>query len=320
MAEHLNELGQLLLDYPGGLHVRDIAQRLGVNVRSVYRLRDSFRSVHGIWLEEHAHNPEVPRGYLRLPKQGLKVQVGLTQDELEAIRTALARVRHLTPLAQQAAAKLAKGHPAAMALDEESVVYSALADFYPQGLYERVVQAIRLRQVTELTYRNAKNQVKSYRFDPYALVARDPHLYLVGANHNSRAAGHDPIKELRLDQVQEFKITCEHFTRPPFDVQEYARSRFGAFAAEGEAVRVRVWFSPEKAGFVQRSLRHPSQVVHEQLDGSAVWEVTVPLSEDLVHFVVGYGPHARVLEPKELREQVVEWARGTLERNQVGEE
>jgi len=45
----------------------------------------------------------------------------------------------------------------------------------------------------------------------------------------------------------------------------------------------------------------------------------VPISEDLVHFIVGYGPHARVLEPDGLRERVLEWARGVIESHTVSE-
>jgi len=44
--------------------------------------------------------------------------------------------------------------------------------------------------------------------------------------------------------------------------------------------------------------------------------VEVPLSEDLVHFIVGYGPHATVLEPEELRRRVVAWAKGAVAANE----
>jgi predicted DNA-binding transcriptional regulator YafY len=137
----------------------------------------------------------------------------------------------------------------------------------------------------------------------------------VGANHNSREAGHDPIKDLRLDQVLELKLTTERFKKPVFDVRAYVQSRFRAFAGEGEPVRVRVWFSPEKAGYIRRTQRHPTQLVEDLPDGSVIWQVEVPLSEDLVHFIVGYGPHAKVLEPQELRRRVVAWAQGAVEAN-----
>lgn len=312
MISHLSEMARHLHEHPAGLHYKEIAHRIGRTPRHVLRLRDQFPEVFGIHLEEHRFNPEVPRGYLRLPRGGLGVQVTLSAAEVEALLTAAKRLRSLTPLAEEALGKLARGTPLAPKLEQEPVLYSPLTDQYAPEIYEKVCKAIRDRRVVRLTYRNAKGEAKTYRFDPYALIARDPHLYLVGANHNSRAAGFDPIKELRLDQVQSLTLERERFNKPQFDVREYCKRHFRAFGGEGEAVRVRVRFSPEKAGFIRRTRRHPTQVVEDLEDGSAIWQVVVPLSEDLVHFIVGYGPHARVLEPEGLRERVLDWARGVL--------
>lgn len=270
-GSHLPAFIALLREYPQGLSVQGIAHYLGIARQSVYRLRDRVHEVYGIWLEEHDSHPEVARGWLRLPKKGLDVfQVSLIQDELEALLLAVKRLRHLTPLAQQALQKLAAGQPLAKALNTEPILYSPLADESPEGLFERVVQAIRERQVAEVTYKNAKGQTKTYRFDAYALIVRDPHLYLGGCQP------HQPPLRARSGQGSaagpglEFKLTREHFAKPDFDVRAYATSRFRAFAGEGEPIRVRVQFSPEKAQFIRRTRRHPTQEVKDREDGG-VW-------------------------------------------------
>lgn len=314
MESRVADFIQLLLEHPRGLPVEQISARLGVARQSVYRLREKAQAL-GVWVCTHQEDPEVPRGWFRLEApQEVEMTFRLTQAEVEALRAAVERLEHLTPLARRALERLGRGEWG-RAQKEEPVVYTPLADEYPEGLFERVVRAIRERRVCEVTYKNAKGQVRTYRFDPYALIARDPHLYLVGANHNSRRAGHDPVKDLRLDQILEFRLTRQRFRKPVFDVKAYVQGRFRFFAGEGPPVRVRVRFSPEKAGFIRRTRRHPTQVVEELPDGSVVWQVEVPLSEDLVHFIVGYGPHARVLEPEELRLRVVAWARGAVEAN-----
>lgn len=314
MESRVADFIQLLLEHPEGLPVRQIAARLGVARQSVYRLREKAQPL-GVWAHTHEDDPEVPPGWLRLeaPKE-VEMTFRLTQQEAEALQAAVARVESLTPLARQALERLGRGEWRCVQ-KEEPVIYTPLADEYPQGLFERVARAIRERRVCEVTYKNARGQVRTYRFDPYALIARDPHLYLVGANHNSRKAGHDPVKDLRLDQIQEFILTRDCFPKPDFDVRAYAQGRFRAFGGEGKPVKVRVRFSPEKAGFICRTRRHPTQEVEHLEDGSVIWQVEVPISEDLVHFIVGYGPHARVLEPEELRLKVVEWAQGAVEAN-----
>lgn len=296
------EFIQILRENPGGVHWKEIARRLNVTRQTVYRLREKAQSL-GIWVENH-------KGYFRLEEGELTFR--LTREEVEALRAAVARVDHLTPLAQRALERLAQGQAPR---GEKPLIYTPLVDEYPKGLFERAARAIRERRTCRVTYRNARGQVKTYLFDPYVFIARDPHLYLVGANHNSRRAGHNPILDLRLDQILELTLTQDRFPDPRFDVAAYAQSRFRAFAGEGEAQRVRVRFSPEKAGYIRRTRRHPTQRVEDLGDGSVIWEVRVPLSEDLVHFIASYGPHAQVLEPEALRERVVAWARGSLLAN-----
>ena len=314
MESRVNDFIRLLLENPCGLSVKQIYTRLGVTRQSVYRLREKAQAL-GVWVCTHEDDPEVPAGWMRLeaPKE---VEVGfrLTQEEAEALKAAVARVESITPLARRALQRLGRGE-FVRGQTEEPVFYTPLADEYPEGLFERVTRAIRERRVCEVTYKNARGQVRTYCFDPYVLIARDPHLYLVGANHNSRRAGHDPIKDLRLDQIQDLKLTRERFPKPAFDVRAYTQSRFRAFGGDGPPVCVRVRFSPAKAGFIRRTRRHPTQRVEECPDGSVVWQVEVPISEDLVHFIVGYGPHARVLEPEALRQRVVVWAQGAVGAN-----
>lgn len=318
MESRLPDFIRLLQEHPQGLPVKELARRLGVQRQSVYRLREKAQAL-GVWVVAHGDNPEVPKGWFRLEDPAeVRLSLRLTWAEVEALKDALARVENLTPLARKALSRLVQGGLPRFQ-EHTPVLYTPLADQYPEGLFRRVVSAIRRRRVCKITYRNARGQVKEYLFDPYVLIARDPHLYLVGANHNSRRAGHDPLVELRLDQVVSLKLTRMRFPKPDFQVQDHVRQRFRAFRGEGDVVRVRVRFSPEKAGFIRRTRRHVTQQVEDLPDGSVIWQVEVPLSEDLVHFVVGYGPHAQVLEPAVLRERVLEWARGILEAHGQGQ-
>ncbi len=312
MGERLNRFIRLLLEHPQGLKATELAQRLGVSRTHIYRLRDRAQEL-GYWVATHEDLPGVPRGYLRLDLDATPPPITLTWAEAQALREAVERFRPLSPLAEEALKRLME--PSLRASSPEPVLYSPLLDEFPPGLYEKVAEAIRKRRTAIVTYQNAKGEVKTYPFDPYILIARDPHLYLVGANHRLREAGLDPVHELRLDQIQAFKLTPHRFPRPNFDVRAYVRGRFKAFAGEGPPLRVRVRFSPEKAGFIRRTRRHPTQRTEDLPDGGVIWEVEVPLSEDLVHFILGYGPHAQVLEPEALRARVVAWAQGALEAN-----
>ena len=301
----LSEFIGLLWDHSGGLSVREIAERLGVARTSVYRLRDQAAELR-LNVEDNHTNPEVPLGTMRLSEAARRL-VGAPSPngvELAALLSAIERAGPLREPARAALVKLQGREPEALP------IYSPLIDDYDPELVERLVHAIQERRVLQLSYKNSQEVVQSYPFWGYALIARDPHLYLAG-----RLPEESQILELRVDQIQECKLLPEYFKKPDFNVVTYCQSKFRVFGGEGETCLVRIRFSAAKAGFARRTRRHASQSVEELADGSLIYQLQVPISEDLVHWIVGWGPHAEVLEPIELRQRVAQWARGCADAN-----
>ncbi len=300
-------------------HWQEIMDRLGIARNSVYRLRNQLRDKEGIWLEEHIFNKDVPRGHFRWPSDTPNedhLSISLRPAEIDALKTAVERMENVTPLVKTALKKLVKSKAIAKKFNNEPILVTPLADNYTADkLFERVSKAIRDRRSAQLSYENAAGQTKTYKFDSYVLIPSDQHLHLVGESHNSIKAGYRKPITLRLDQIKEFTLLKDKFKKPKFDAQSYASKEFGPFKAEGEPVKIRVQFGPEKAGYIKRTKRHKTQKVTIQKDGTALWQINAPLTEALVHWIVSYGPHAKVVEPVELKEQVVDWARGCLEVN-----
>lgn len=312
-------------------HVEEIANRMGVSRQSVYRYRDRLWEQRGIMLEGHFRDTDgklfrddnVKDGYLRWPNgQPLEEDVSfiLSKAELEALRTAVVQMQHLTPLLQGALEKLGKNNTIKKELLAEPLIHNPQIDNYDSELFEKVSKAIRQRRVAKLSYQNAKGEEKTYRFNAYRLISSDNHLHLVGVSHNSLEAGYDTVIRLRLDMITSFEFFYDQdksvsFAKPDFDVESYATREFGPFSAEGEPSSIKVIFSQEKAGYIARTKRHPSQTVSIQADGTALWQIEAPISQDLVYWIVSYGPHAKVVEPEVLRKQVTDWAKGSLDAN-----
>ncbi len=311
--------------------VTDIENRLGISHTSVYRLRDQLYSREQISLEANIRDDDgrlmrsehVQLGCLSWPEATpIEEDVGvqMPKSELEALKAAVAQTEHLTPLLKSALKTLGQSSAAKKQLKSEPVIYNPQVDRYDAALFEKVSKAILDRRIALVTYENAQGQQKTYKFNAYKLVSSNHHLHLVGVSHNSLEAGFDTVIRLRLDKITDFRFFYEknkamYFKKPNFNVQDYAHREFGPFSAEGEPVNVRVKFSPEKAHYIERTKRHKSQKVIWLEDGSVLWEIGAPLTDDLVYWVVGYGPHARVLEPRELREKVVAWAQGSVDAN-----
>jgi predicted DNA-binding transcriptional regulator YafY len=314
------ELLDHLSKHPGLHKIADLVERYKVPRQTIHRWCDYLEERYSVSIDKSNENVDVPRGHIKLNDNSPQVlNISLNSVELDALMMAAERIKPLTPLVKQAIRKLSQAKRLKNYKEESSILHTPLYDEYatdPSEIFERVIKAIREQQIAELNYTNAKAETKAYKFNSYALLPHERHLHLVGVSHSSLEAGFETVIRLRLDQITEFKLTREHFEAPNFNVVEYAARGFGASSGDGKPQTIRVQFSAEKAQYVRRTKRHESQEVEtDKKDGSVVWQIHAPISEDLVHWVVSYGPHAKVLAPKELKTRVLEWAKGFIHAN-----
>jgi predicted DNA-binding transcriptional regulator YafY len=327
--DQMFELLDYLRKHPKPQKVSQLADHFSVSRTHIYRWCEYLRD-YSVEIEtsnhDYVHKSDVgnhiPPGCIRLSESSPEVlNISLTPVELEALMIAAERIKPLTPFVKQAIRKLSKAKRLKNYKEESSVLHTPLFDEYatdPDEIFERVIKAIRDQQIAELKYTNAKAETKAYKFNSYALLPHERHLHLVGVSHSSIEAGFNTVIRLRIDQITEFKLTRDTFEIAEFDVVAYARSGFGASSSNGKPQPIKVRFSAEKAQYIRRTKRHESQDVEtNKKDGSVVWKIHAPISEDLVHWVVSYGPHAKVLAPKELKTKVLEWAMGSVTANEA---
>jgi len=79
-------------------------------------------------------------------------------------------------------------------------------------------------------------------------------------------------------------------------------SSFGVY--QGPPIRIRVWFHPDVAGYIQEKIWHESQQIHPQPDGSIIFEAEVAGTDEIRFWIMTWGSKAEVLEPKSLRENI----------------
>ncbi len=309
----LVEFVDYLREHPEQHKVAALAGHFGVDRNQIYRWAKYAYDRYGIPIDLP---PLVERGCVKLGEgdHALK-RVTLDRIEVEALLAAAVRIEALTPYARQALDKLEDARRLPEDTLQDPVLYSPLMDEYAPELFERVVKAVRDYRVAQVSYTNARGERKTYLFNSYALIADGQHLYLVGIAHSSLEAGYDTVIPLRLDQIEHFVLQQGSFKKPSFDAKTYALREFGPFKAEGEVLSIKVRFSAEKARYIERTRRHESQRCVKHADGTLLWSISAPLNDALVYWITSYGPHATVLEPEELREQVLEWAQGSVNAN-----
>jgi len=69
-------------------------------------------------------------------------------------------------------------------------------------------------------------------------------------------------------------------------------------------VRVRIWFSPDVAGYIREKIWHETQKITPHKDGSIVFEAEVAGTDEIRFWIMSWGSHAEVLEPGSLRDKI----------------
>jgi proteasome accessory factor B len=261
--------------------------------RAFERDKDELRSM-GIPVEIEpvpGRSPAVD-GY-RIPHEEYALRdPGLTTDELAALHLAASavQVEGLSPMAGLMKLGGIVGTPG----DDAGMRVAALPADPNLGL---LFEAVSRRMPVELRYRN-----RDRRIDPWRLEFQRGHWYLTGMDHS-----HGEERNFRLDRIEGPVVLLdeEPFDLPPAaELPGLARGAWLLGGDEEVTARIRV-----DADHAPWAIQHvgPGAVASEAADGSVVLELPVTNRDALRSFVLGFLDHAELLEPQELRDDLVAW-------------
>lgn len=259
---------------------KEALRSLGVPVEM--RTLDALGDEQGYWIDRRRY--ELP-------------DVDLTPDEATALALAMRAVGDagsrlaLTKVAARAPDPAGDAPPAPLpkvALDVDPV--------------DPVAAAVVERQVVTFAYRTGSGQLAERTVEPYAVVSRRGAWYLVGRDRDR-----DAIRAFRLDRVESAVTTVGEagaFVRPAdLDVDAHVHG-------PAEDVEARIAVAPELAW--EAELRG-GEATDERVDDLVVYRFPRANPWRTRAWIVGHGDAAVVLEPAELRAQVVEGLRAVAE-------
>jgi predicted DNA-binding transcriptional regulator YafY len=285
---------------------QDLAQTLGVSERTVYR------DVQAL-LEAGVPLQGVPGKGYRVPAEYLLEPVTLTTDEaiMLVLGSAYAaqnfdgRYRAAARSAQRRldAALPPEARERAFALQGSVhlVPPSAFGTPTEDGLLQKVRQALVEERTLDATLTSAPATAR--RINPYGLVQKGATWYVVGHNPDQGRVVH-----LRLEEVDELTLTDATFERP----DSYRTPPDGPETTPTQTVRV--LFAAEVAPAVQVA---PSLQVADRSyrsDGRLLLTLKVDHELEVLPWLLSWGRHARVLEPRALRQRLATEARAVAEQ------
>jgi predicted DNA-binding transcriptional regulator YafY len=298
-----------------GLTLDELRRELSVTRRTLYRDLELMEAAGYRFIKEGGGGGDsktwrFPPGLRKAPDQPY------TESELLSLYFCMNLLQPLrgTPLRDGVESVLAKVEATFSEEEREylgDLVFTHVAKMTPSKDYRRhaaTVSALsraclELRKV-ELTYRASDDQTKSYAFSPYCIAYYGGELYTIGYS-DLRGA----VRTLRVDRILSIRPGGAPFERPKdFDPEDYLGRSFGMYS-EGEQTQVMIEFSKEAARMVQEREWHPTQRIEPRPGGKILLKMNVQGLSEVARWVLSHAPYARVLEPKELRDQVAQNAR-----------
>jgi proteasome accessory factor B len=166
---------------------------------------------------------------------------------------------------------------------------------------DAVLTALLEERLLQATYVNTRNERREHRLEPLTLVAFRRGLYLV-----ARPSGTGSIRTFALERFEAAEwVPGSSFDYPQdYDPGRHFESAF--FIIPGEPEDVRLLFEPGSERFIGLRVFHDSQRMALLDDGRLELSLRVPVTDEVVFWVLSFGSHVTALGPPRLVERVRE--------------
>ncbi|GGG63718.1 helix-turn-helix transcriptional regulator [Edaphobacter dinghuensis] len=300
----------MLLQAHGQLSTRELAERLEVSQRTVHRDMEALciagipllamRGAQGGWRLEKGWRTQVP---------------GLDEPELRALLMTQPRALgdpKLSAAAERAFGKLMAALPVSMRRQAEAMRERLHVDhtgWHPSSedlsMLPLVQDAVARDCRLTFDYTRADGDTAPRTVDPLGLVAKGSTWYMVGRAANG-------LRTYRVSRMQAVTVLATSFERPAkFSLGAYWSESTAQLQQARQSYEVTLLLDPQAA----RSIGQWMHAVPVKPGATKLPEGWSALrvgfeNEHQARFVtLGFGPKARVLEPKQLRERVLADAR-----------
>jgi proteasome accessory factor B len=299
----MTRLVSILQAHPDGVRTADVAERVGMSVRTVYRDLRAIDEEIGvpIWADGGRWGIDQDKAFL----PPLKLTQGEAMAVVLAARLMVRYADKYDPNLASAFEKLEQGLPPALAEHVErtlDVLSKAPRDERFNSHIRLLTKAWAERRVVTIDYEPAfydggatprRATVRPYLLEPSLQTHA---LYLIGFDEEREA-----IRTFKIERIRTASLTPRTFEPPnPADTTSALRPAWDIIADQAPAEIV-LRFAARVAARVLEATWHPTQTVATEPDGSLLWRATVSGTIEIRLWVLSWGDDVEVLAPGALR-------------------
>ncbi|MDR4194815.1 transcriptional regulator [Bacillus cereus] len=171
--------------------------------------------------------------------------------------------------------------------------------------YVQLQEALFTRRKVRIQYEKRFGERSERIIDPYGFVHYNEFFYCLALCNDKKEK-----RMFKLSRIKNIRVLYDTYEIPTdFDIRE----EFPKLGIVKESLEVELLIYPPFAASVPESIWGENQKIDHNEDGSILFRATMSGKESIKKWVLGMGASVRVLEPRELREEVVEEGRKLLE-------
>ncbi len=319
-----------LLSSPTGVTKQELAAHLEVDKRTVERLLGLLQELNfPVYDEQDGPSSEktwrmVDTYVMKLPNITLP-DIRLTLPELIALylikgEAQLFHGTEIEKLADSAFRKLSFFMPEG--LSRQLAKIQTL--FIPSSKFakdytgkEKIIDDLRRGMIEQKrctvkyhSFRSGKK--RNYNLDPLRFFENNGGLYIF-----AYITEYEEVRTLAVERIERLQVTDNSFDYPEhFDPEKLLSSAFGIIFDKPFQAKIR--FSREVAPYIRERTWAPNQHITEnEADGSLILEMETGGWLDVKRWALSYGMHAEVLEPKEMREEILTEMKSCFEQYRI---
>jgi predicted DNA-binding transcriptional regulator YafY len=168
------------------------------------------------------------------------------------------------------------------------------------AVFNALSSAVLRQHEVEFDYRKpGESKGGSRRVQPYHLSHRENLWYLIGRDMTKNA-----LRTFAVPRIREVRTSPKTFARPEdFSPEQFFANALGVLGGSGN-YRVKIRFSAEVADRVRERVWHDTQEMRDVKGGALELTLVLGALPEVESWILGWGEHAEVLEPPELRTKI----------------
>lgn len=166
----------------------------------------------------------------------------------------------------------------------------------------KINYAMQKGRTLNVTYYSVnKNSAAVHKVDPYNLVFLKGSWCLIGYSYYLNC-----VETFKFSRIKRIKVTNEIYMKPvTFSLNEYFDKNIGKPNLEQINIKIKFSNNSNVSDFIKNNIWYDNQEIEETEDGHIVLKFSTPDFGDVKSWIMGFGAEAEVIEPQNLRDQIL---------------